>query len=130
MGGQVPAGMDASTTFVEFHRAGKIRVLAVSGESRSANMPDVPTFAESGFPSLVAGSRYAVYVRRDVAPEKVAEWNRALRKVLTLPDVQRRLSQAGYDNVPGSDGAEVEAFTERAAERWLPVIKESGFKGN
>ncbi|CAN7531281.1 hypothetical protein LJR118_003797 [Acidovorax sp. LjRoot118] len=41
--------MDATTTFMEFHRAGKIRVLAVSGSRRAASQPDVRTFAEPGF---------------------------------------------------------------------------------
>lgn len=129
LGGQVPAAMDASTSFIEFHRAGKIRLLAVSGEARSASMPDVPTFAESGFPNLVASSRYAVYARHDMPAERMAEWNRALRKVLAQPDVQQKLFSAGYDNVPGSDSEAVVAFTDRAAKRWLPVIHKSGFKG-
>ena len=130
IGGQIAAGMDASTTFTEFHRTEKIRVLAVSGETRASGMPDVPTFAESGFPNLIASSRYAVYVRSDVPAAKINEWNKALRKVLALPDVQSKLFNAGYDTLPGSDGAAVAAFTDKAAKRWLPVIQKSGFKGD
>lgn len=130
IGGQIPAAMDASTTFMEFHRAGKIRVLAVSGDRRAVGMPDVPTFAESGFPSLVASSRYAVYARANVPDAAIASWSRALRQVLAMPDVQAKLAAAGYDPLPGSDTAQVLRFTEEAAGRWLPVIRQSGFKGN
>jgi tripartite-type tricarboxylate transporter receptor subunit TctC len=130
LGGQITAAMDASTTFMEFHRAGKIRVLAVSGDTRAASLPDVPTFAESGFASLVASSRYALYVRSDVPSARVDEWNMATRKVLASPDVQARLLSAGYDLVPGSNTAAVSDFTERSARRWLPVIQKSGFKGD
>lgn len=130
LGGQIPAAMDASTSFMEFHRAGKIRVLAVSGDQRSGTMPEVPTFAESGFPGLVASSRYAVYVRSDVAADRVEQWNAALRRVLALPDVQAKLTNAGYDPLAGSDGAAVVGFTRQAASRWLPVIRASGFKGS
>lgn len=130
IGGQIAAGMDATTTFMEFHRTEKIRVLAVSGETRSPGMPEVPTFAESGFPNLIASSRYAVYARSDMPAAKVNEWNKALRKVLALPDVQSKLFNAGYDLLPGSDGAAVAAFTDKAARRWLPVIQKSGFKGD
>ncbi len=49
LAGHIPVGMDATTTFMEFHRAGKIRVLAVSGSRRAASQPDVRTFAEPGF---------------------------------------------------------------------------------
>jgi len=130
LGGQIPAAMDASTTFMEFHRAGKIRVLAVSGEQRSNTMPEVPTFAESGFPNLVASSRYAIYVRNDVAAERVEQWNTALHRALSMPDVQAKLANAGYDPLPGSDSAAVVSFTQKAASRWLPVIRASGFKGS
>lgn len=130
LGGQITAAMDASTTFMEFHRTGKIRVLAVSGETRATSLPDVPTFAESGFPSLVATSRYALYVRSDVPSAKADEWNAATRKALAAPDVQAKLLTAGYDLVPGSDSAAVTAFTDRAAKRWLPIIQKSGFKGD
>jgi len=105
-------------------------VLAVSGEARASSLPEVPTFAESGFPGLVASSRYAVYVRSDVSAAKVDEWNQALRKVLALPDVQSKLHLAGYDVIPGSSGAAVAAFTDKSAKRWLPVIQRSGFKGD
>ena len=130
LAGQIPAGMDATTTFMEFHRAGKIRVLAVSGSRRAASLPDVPTFAESGFPDLVATSGYVVYARADTPPAAIAQWNQALRKVLAQDEVRSKLLHTGYDAVPGSEPAEVAAATERAAARWLPVIRKSGFKGD
>jgi tripartite-type tricarboxylate transporter receptor subunit TctC len=130
IGGQIPAGMDATTTFTEYHRAGKIRVLAVSGERRATSLPDVPTFAESGFPHLTATSSYAVFARADMPADKVAQWNNALRKVLTHQDLQTKLLNVGYDLVPGSSPDAVSATINKMAGRWLPVIRKSGFKGD
>lgn len=130
IGGQVPAAMDATTTFTEYHRAGKIRVLAVSGARRTDSLPDIPTFTESGFPHLTASSRYAVYARADMPADKLMAWNKALRQVLADPDLQARLQKTGYDTVPGSSPDAVSAAVDEMAQRWLPVILKSGFKAD
>ena len=52
MGGQISADIDVMSSLVEGHRAGKIRVLAVSSEQRVPQLPDVPTFAEQGYPTI------------------------------------------------------------------------------
>lgn len=130
IGGQVSAGMDATTTLTEYHRAGKLRVLAVAGDKRADGLPDVPTFAEAGYPTLVASSRYVLYARANTAPAAMAQWNQAVRKVLAMPDVQEKLARVGYDLLPGGSTSEVERYTETLSTRWLPVIKASGYKGD
>lgn len=129
LGSQIAAGMDATTSFVEHHRAGKLRVIAVAGEKRADALPDVPTFAEQGFPNLVASSRYLLYVRSGTAPEAAAMWTQAMRKALAMPDVREKLARAGYDLVPGASAEEVAKYANGLAARWTPVIKASGFKG-
>ncbi|WP_416820038.1 Bug family tripartite tricarboxylate transporter substrate binding protein [Delftia tsuruhatensis] len=129
-GNQIAAGMDATTTFIEHHRAGKLRVIAVAGEKRADVLPDVPTFAEQGFPNLVASSRYLMYVRAGTAPEAAAMWTQALRKALAMPDVREKLARAGYDLMAGSSAEEVSKYANGLAARWTPVIKASGFKGD
>lgn len=130
IGGQIPAIMDGMTVFTEHHRAGKLRVLAVSGARRSPDLPDVPTFAESGYPSLVAAATYVLYAPAGTPAAQVTSWNQAMRKVLAMPDVRSRLEKVGYEVSHGSSPAEVKAHASRTAERWLPVIKASGFKGD
>lgn len=130
LGGQVSAGMDATTTLTEYHRAGKLRVLAVAGNKRADGLPDVPTFAESGYPTLVASSRYVLYAHANTAPATIAQWNRAMRKVLAMPDVREKLGRVGYDLLPGASTEEVVQYTDALAARWLPVIKASGYKGD
>ena len=130
LGGHIAAGVDATTTFLEHHRSGKLRLLAIAGSKRSKSVPDVPTFAEVGYPSLVADSRYIVYMRADVPEAAVNRWNQALRKVLALPDVQEKLERGGYDVLPGSSPEETARASKATADRWLPIIKASGFKGD
>ncbi|MHA7681658.1 Bug family tripartite tricarboxylate transporter substrate binding protein [Cupriavidus sp. PET2-C1] len=130
MGNQISAGMDATTTFMEYHRAGKLRVLAVAGDKRADALPNVPTFAESGFPNLVTSSRYLLYVRAGTAPDVAAQWGDAVRKILAMPDVREKLARTGYDLLPGGAPDEVARYANALAARWTPVIKASGFKGD
>ena len=130
LGGQVSSGMDATTTLTEYHRAGKLRVLAVAGDKRADSLPDVPTFAEAGYPTLVASSRYVLYAHANMAPATIAQWNQAVRKVLAMPDVRDKLGRVGYDLLPGASSEDVVRYTDALAARWLPVIKASGYKGD
>ncbi|WP_029047133.1 Bug family tripartite tricarboxylate transporter substrate binding protein [Cupriavidus sp. amp6] len=130
LGNQIAAAMDATTTFLEHHRAGKLRVLAVAGEKRADALPDVPTFAELGFPNLVASSRYLLYVRSNTATDAMSQWSQAVRKALAMPDVREKLHRTGYDLLSGSSAEEVAKYSNGLAARWAPVIKTSGFKGD
>lgn len=130
LGNQLPAGMDATTSFIEHHRAGKLRVLAVAGDRRADALPHVPTFAESGYPNLVASSRYLLYVHANTAPATAAQWQQAMRKVLAMADVREKLGRTGYDLLSGAAPEEVAKYSNGLAARWLPVIKASGFKGD
>ena len=129
LGNQIAAGMDATTTSVEHHRAGKLRVIAVAGEKRADALPDVPTFAEQGYANLVASSRYLLYVRSNMSAENEAMWAQATRKALAMPDVREKLARAGYDLVAGASSQEVAKYASDLAARWTPIIKASGFKG-
>ncbi len=122
-------GGAAMATFQEYHRSGKLRVLAVAGDKRSDALPDVPTFAESGYPNLVASSRYLLYVQANVAPAVTVQWAQAMRKVLAMPDVREKLGQSGYERLPASTPEEIAKYVDALTARWTPVIKATGFKG-
>ncbi|AOY94952.1 ABC transporter substrate-binding protein [Cupriavidus sp. USMAA2-4] len=130
LGKQIAAGMDATTTFVEYHRAGKLRVLAVAGERRADALPAVPTFAEAGYPELVAASRYLLYAPAATPPAVLGQWQQSVRKALAMGDVRDKLERTGYDLLAGSSPEEVARYVSGVSERWGPVIKASGFKGD
>lgn len=130
VGGQVPAVIDATTVFAEQHRANKLRILAVSSAKRLPDLPAVPTFAESGFPTLVAGATYVLYAPKGTPEAQIQKWNQALRKALAMPEVRAKLEKVGYDVSAGSSPEQVVAKTRTISERLAPIVKASGFKGD
>lgn len=129
MGGQISSSIDVMSSLTEAHKAGKIRMLAVSSEKRVPQAPDVPTFAESGYPAITATGFNALYAPAGTPAAVVATWSRAVAKALDMPDVKEKLFNMGYQPV-GKGPDELQARNEAAARKWEPVIKASGFKAD
>ena len=126
MGGQVSSVIDVMSSLTEQHKAGKLRVLAVSSPQRAPQLPDVPTFAEQGFPTITGMGFNGLYAPAGTPPAIVNAWNQALSKALAFPDVREKLNSMGFMPV----GASPEELAQRgaaSARRWEPVIKASGF---
>ncbi len=126
IGGQVSAVIDVMSSLTEQHKAGKLRVLAVSSPQRVPQLPDVPTFAEQGFPAITGMGFNGLYAPAGTPAPAVQAWNAALAKALAQPDVKDRLSQMGFLPV-GASPDELAQRGAAAAKRWEPVIKASGF---
>jgi tripartite-type tricarboxylate transporter receptor subunit TctC len=127
MGGQIPAGIDTLT--LELHKAGKMRMLAVSGETRSGLAPDVPTFKEQGFPAVVGEGWMGAYMHAKTPAAVVAKVSAALADAARAPDVKARLEAAGVEPT-GLRAAEFAAIVAADRARWKPVVEASGFKGD
>lgn len=130
IGNQIGAAMDGLGVFVEQHKAKKLRVLAVSGSRRVSQLPDVPTFAEAGFPSLVVGSSYALYAPAGTPEAQINRWNQAMRKVLAMPDVRSRIQGIGYEPTLGSRPADVTQLRAKLLEHWQPIVKATNYRGD
>lgn len=130
IGNQIGSAMDGLGVFVEQHKAKKVRVLAVSGSKRASQLPEVPTFVEAGFPSMMSGSTYALYAPAGTSEAQINRWNQAMRKVLALPEVRARLQSIGYEPLPGSSPAEVTQLQMKMAEHWQPIVKASNYKSD
>ena len=126
VGGQVPAALTSIQDYVAHHRDGRIRVLAVTGDSRAAPLPDVPTFKESGIKGFERLDWGGPFVRADT-PEPIAErLERAFAKVLTLPEIVKALTEMGV--LPAySDAAAARRLVESDTAHWSAVIKASGY---
>ena len=126
MGGQISSSIDVASSQVENHKAGKMRILAVSTEQRVQQAPEVPTFAELGFPAISGAGFNALYAPAGTPPAAVDAWNKALSKIMSMPDVREKLVAMGYAPV----GKSVQELVDRqnaAIRKWEPVIKASGF---
>ena len=127
LGQQIPAGIGSSADFIEHLRSGKLHLLAVVGAQRQAVLPDVPTFGELGFAGLEDTPFYGVWAPRGVPAPFVADFSRALAKVLALPDVHQQLTDMGLSvgfMAPEQLDARERAY--RAA--WARIIRGSGFR--
>jgi tripartite-type tricarboxylate transporter receptor subunit TctC len=127
LGNQIPAGIGSIPEFIENHKAGKLRVLAVLGGARQPAMPDVPTFAELGLAGFEDVPFYAFFAPAGTPQAVVDQFGAALAKVIALPEVRDRLTTLGM--AVGFMPQQQLAARERAyAQTWARIIKSSGFQ--
>lgn len=126
MGGQISASIDVATSQVEAHRAGKIKILAVTSEARIPQAPEVPTFAELGFPNVSGMGFNALYAPANTPAATVANLNQALSRVMAQADVKEKLNVMGFLPV-GKSQQELIDRQNASAKKWEPIIKASGF---
>lgn len=102
-------------------KAGKVRVLAQTGATRSAHLPDVPTVAESGFPGFEAGVWMAVVAPARTPPEAIARLNAELVRIIRDPALKASLwDRQGIDAV-GSPPGEVTRTMRAEIDKWRDV---------
>jgi tripartite-type tricarboxylate transporter receptor subunit TctC len=103
-------------------KAGQLRALAVTGETRMAQAPDLPTIAESGYPGFEAGTWFALAGPAGLPPAIAERATRDMMAVARLPDIRARLAEQGLD-VIGGDGAELARASRAELDHWAPIIK-------
>lgn len=121
VGGQVDIFFDNLASAMPFHKAGKIRILAVAGSKRSPQLPDVPTFAEAGLPAMQAVTWFAVVAPPDTPASIIKTLNESFVEALRQPDVQQRFVEQGAEAI-GNTPKEMDAFVKDETARWGKVI--------
>ena len=110
-----------------FVDAGRLRPLAITSDTRFSQLPNVPTFIESGYKDLVTGSWYAVWVPAKTPEAIVSRLNSEIVRIVNLPDVRNRILDLG--GVPvGNSPAEFDAFQKAESTRWAKIVRQSGAK--
>ena len=129
MGGHVPLMFDGVATSLPYIKSGKLKAFAVSSPKRSAMLPDVPTFAELGYPQLEATGWMGLWVKPDVPAAVQARLREAVVKVMSTPAARARLQEVGFD-APGAGRTPEELSKVLAAdyERVGAVLKSIGFQ--
>ena len=128
-GNQISSAIDTVVDQIELVRGGKTRMLATSGATRSLLLPEVPTFVEAGLKGVEGTSWFAVYAPAKTPPATIQQLNAAINKALQNPELRERFGKLGLEPTGGSP-ADLAAIMKRDSERWAPVIKASGFKGD
>ena len=101
-------------------------MLTTSGEARSPLCLEVPTFAEQGFPSLVAVSWIAVFAPAKTPKRVIDQMSIAIGAAVRSPEVRARLIDLGYEPT-GTTPEELKAIMAADTDRWALVVKASGF---
>src|SRR5262245_5069787 len=110
-------------------REGRVRALAVSALRRSPAAPNLPTMAESGFPSFDATTWYALMAPAGTPPAIVERLRRELARSLEQPEFRRKFDEIGVE-VTTRTFADFVAALPAETQQWAKVIKESGLKPN
>jgi tripartite-type tricarboxylate transporter receptor subunit TctC len=127
LGNQIAAGVGAVPEFIENHKAGKLRVVAVIGGGRQAVLPDVPTFAELGLAGFEDVPFYGFFAPAGTPQPVIDSFSAALAKVVANVEVRDRLTALGY--TVGFMTQQQLAARERAySQTWAKIIKASGFQ--
>jgi tripartite-type tricarboxylate transporter receptor subunit TctC len=127
LGNQIPAGVGSVPDFIENHKAGKLRVVAVMGTQRQAALPEVPTFSELGIKGFEDVPYYGLFAPAGTPAAAVDKLGAAVQKVIAMPDVREKLTAMGL-TVGHMSGAELGKRESAYREVWARIIKDSGYQ--
>lgn len=127
LGGQVPFGVIPLGEILPHLGAGRVRVLATTGPTRSRFTPDVPSLVEAGYKDVVVQSWVGMFVPAATPPGVVTRLNGHLVEILKLPQVQEALARFGFESAEGAPPAVFAARVNADFAQWAGVVRASGF---
>ena len=127
--GHVSAGSTTLSTAATQIRAGKLRALAVSSSRRLVDFPDVPTYAELGYPELTATIWFSLSGPAGVPRDIVNRLNSEVRRILQQADVRERLRPEGVE-IGDLDPQAFSAYVAAELKRWAPVVRAAGARAD
>jgi tripartite-type tricarboxylate transporter receptor subunit TctC len=129
--GQIDIMFDQAANSLPQVRNGSVKVYAVTAKSRLSSAPDIPTVDEAGLPSFYIAVWHALWVPKGTPKDIVARLTGAVVDALADPAVRRQLQDLGQD-LPPPDQQTPEAlyaYHKAEIEKWWPIIKAAGIKG-
>jgi tripartite-type tricarboxylate transporter receptor subunit TctC len=122
--GQTQLMFTAGTQSLEHVKAGKLRLLAVTEGKRSSLLPDIPIVAET-LPGYEMAVWYGAYGPAGVPKEIVAKLNAEIGRILSLPEVKKRMADIAVETATSSP-EELASMTRADADKWGKIIKQLG----
>jgi tripartite-type tricarboxylate transporter receptor subunit TctC len=119
---RIDIAIDSMAAYVPAIEAGKIKALAIAGQSRWTKLPDLPTVAESGLPGFEASVWYALLAPKGTSPEIVAKLNAATNAYLHSAKAETFLTNLGV-TIAGGTPDQLKAFITSEVGKWAPIIK-------
>jgi tripartite-type tricarboxylate transporter receptor subunit TctC len=127
MSGQVSASFQPVINAAPNAKAGRIRMLAVTGPKRSLTAPDVPTMMEAGMPQYNVVAWYGVHAPGRTPKPVVDALSREIARILATADLRERVLSQGMDPAPNTP-EEFSALVKSEVGRWSKVIQDAGIK--
>ena len=124
LGGHIDYKFDVVSETAEMHRAGKARIIAVTGGQRDPQVPEVPTLKEAGV-NMEATAWFAMYGPAGLKGEALTRLEKAMMKITRSPAMKEKMIKLGYEPI-GSSSAELAAAQKVDLARWEKPIKATG----
>jgi tripartite-type tricarboxylate transporter receptor subunit TctC len=125
--GEPQIGAGALSTPLPHIKAGRLRALAVSSAARIAALPDVPTFAEAGFPGVEDYTWIGVFLPAGTPAAVTQRLNEAINQALKAPDMRERLETLAFEPVGGTS-QQFSAYVKTEIAKWGKVVREGNIK--
>jgi tripartite-type tricarboxylate transporter receptor subunit TctC len=131
IGGQVDLMIAQAAVMMPQVRAGTIKALANLSPQRSAAIPDIPTSDEAGVPGLYLPGWFGLFAPKGTPGDIVAKLDAAMQQALADPAVRKRFTDLGLDVAPREQQTPqaLAAFHKAEVEKWWPIIKSAGIRG-
>jgi len=129
--GHIDLLIDQLSNSVPQIKADTIRAYAVAADKRSPAVPDVPTTDEAGLPGFYGSLWHGLWAPKGTPPDVIAKLNAAAMVALADPTVQARLAELGQQIVPVTQQtpAALAVYQQAEMDKWYPIVKAAGMKG-
>jgi tripartite-type tricarboxylate transporter receptor subunit TctC len=127
MAGRVQLAFNTIPAFLPHVKAGRLKALVITANARSPLLPDVPTSAEAGMPSLIGASWHGVLAPAGTPRDVLAKLQQTLASALAVPELRNQIISQGAEPV-GSSPEEFARFIAGELAKWRVVVEASGAK--
>jgi tripartite-type tricarboxylate transporter receptor subunit TctC len=115
-------------TLIDLHRAGRVRILAVTARTRLKIAPDIPTALEAGLPGMVAENFNGLFAPARLPKPLVERFARATRTMVADAEFQKPLIESGFEPILDSGPEAAQRLVGEELARWAPVMKATAFR--
>jgi tripartite-type tricarboxylate transporter receptor subunit TctC len=127
LGGQISIVFTGVPPVVPLMQAGKVKLLATTGNKRIATIPDLPTIAEAGYPGAAMGIWYGLIAPAATPKDIIARLHKEITRIQTLPDMRERFIQLGTEPTTNTP-EQFTALVRSELDKWGKVIKAANIK--
>jgi len=127
--GQVPLALvNVTGSVLQFHRSGKLRVIAVTTNKRVVSAPEIPTVVEAGFPGIVSLVFAGLFASKGTPQPIIDRLAQAARDAVAQSELQKLFIESGFETNLESNPDDMRKLLADEITRWTPIIKSAGMK--